>query len=108
MLPILVLYADIWGILGSWVGANIKGEVTFTLFFSQAFGVVEFIDFLPAFIKTFFFGAVIGIVGTYQGYSAGRGTESVGKAANKAVVVASLWVIVVDVIAVQITDMMSS
>jgi len=108
MLPILVLYADLWGILGSWIGTNIKGDVTFALFFSQAFGIVEFIDFMPAFIKTFFFGAVIGLVGTYQGYSAGRGTESVGIAANKAVVVASLWVIVVDVIAVQITDMMTS
>jgi phospholipid/cholesterol/gamma-HCH transport system permease protein len=107
MVPLLVLYADLLGILGSWAGANIKGDLSFALFFSQAFGVVEFIDFLPAFIKTFFFGAVIGIVGTYQGYSAGRGTESVGIAANKAVVVASLWVIVVDVIAVQITDMMT-
>jgi phospholipid/cholesterol/gamma-HCH transport system permease protein len=108
MVPLLVLYADLLGILGSWAGANIKGDLSFALFFSQAFGVVEFIDFLPAFIKTFFFGAVIGIVGTYQGYSAGRGTESVGIAANKAVVVASLWVIVVDVIAVQITDMMTA
>jgi phospholipid/cholesterol/gamma-HCH transport system permease protein len=108
MLPILVLYGDILGILGNWLGANIKGDVTFVLFFSQAFGIVEFIDFLPAFIKTFFFGAVIGLVGTYQGYSAGRGTESVGIAANKAVVIASLWVIVLDVIAVQITDMISS
>jgi phospholipid/cholesterol/gamma-HCH transport system permease protein len=108
MLPILVLYGDILGILGSWLGTNIKGDVTFVLFFSQAFGIVEFIDFIPAFIKTFFFGAVIGLVGTYQGYTAGRGTESVGIAANKAVVIASLWVIVIDVIAVQITDMISS
>jgi phospholipid/cholesterol/gamma-HCH transport system permease protein len=105
MIPLLVLYADAFGILGSWLGANIKGEVQFSLFFSQAFGVIDFIDFLPAVIKTFFFGAVIGLVGTYKGYNAGRGTESVGIAANSAVVLASLLVIIVDVIAVQITDM---
>jgi phospholipid/cholesterol/gamma-HCH transport system permease protein len=106
MIPVLILYADAVGILGSWAGANIKGDVSFVLFFSQAFGPVEFIDFLPAVVKSFFFGAVIGIVGCYKGYSAGRGTESVGVAANSAVVLASLLVIIVDMIAVQITDMM--
>ncbi|HSH19748.1 MAG TPA: ABC transporter permease, partial [Draconibacterium sp.] len=92
--------------LGSWAGANIKGDVSFTLFFSQAFRVVDFIDLFPAIIKTFFFGAVIGFVGCYMGYTAGRGTESVGKAANSAVVLSSLLVIIVDLIAVQITDML--
>jgi len=106
MIPILVLYADVLGILGSWAGANIKGDVTFVLFFSQAFGQINFIDFLPAVVKSFFFGAVIGLVGCYKGYTAGRGTESVGIAANSAVVLSSLLVIIVDLIAVQITDML--
>lgn len=106
MMPLLVLYADAWGLFGSWAAANIKGDVTLTLFLQQAFSVVDFIDFIPSFIKTFFFGAVIGFVGTYKGYNAGRGTESVGAAANSAVVLASLLVMVVDVIAVQITDML--
>lgn len=106
MIPILVLYADGLGIFGSWIGANIKGDVAFTLFFSQAFGKIEFIDFLPAFVKTVFFGSVIGFVGCYKGYNAGRGTESVGLAANSAVVMASLLVIILDLIAAQITDML--
>ena len=106
MIPLLILYADALGIFGSWIGANIKGDVTFTLFFSQAFSHLEFIDLLPAFIKSIFFGAVIGMVGCYKGYNAGRGTESVGKAANSAVVLGSLLVLVVDVIAVQLTDML--
>ncbi len=106
MIPILVLYADALGILGSWAGANIKGDVTFGLFFAQAFSQVHFLDLFPSVIKSFFFGAVIGIVGCYKGYTAGRGTESVGVAANSAVVLSSLLVIIVDMIAVQITDML--
>jgi len=106
MIPLLILYADAFGIFGSWLGANIKGDVSFSLFFHQAFASIGFIDFLPAVIKSFFFGAVIGLVGTFKGYNAGRGTESVGNAANSAVVLASLLVIIVDVIAVQITDML--
>lgn len=107
MIPLLVLYADALGILGGWIGSNIKGNVSFPLYFSQAFRVVDFLDFLPAFIKSFFFGAAIGLVGCYKGYNAGRGTESVGIAANSAVVMASLLVIIIDLIAVQISDMLT-
>jgi phospholipid/cholesterol/gamma-HCH transport system permease protein len=106
MLPVLVIFADASGIIGSWAGVNIKGNVNLVLFISQSFASIDFIDFFPALIKTFVFGAVIGIVGCYKGYTAGRGTESVGKAANSAVVLSSLLVIIVDMIAVQITDMM--
>ena len=106
MIPLLVLYADALGILGSWAGANIKGDVNFVLFITQAFGKVVFTDFIPAFVKTFFFGFVISMVGCYKGFNAGRGTESVGIAANSAVVMASLLVILVDLFAVQITDLL--
>jgi phospholipid/cholesterol/gamma-HCH transport system permease protein len=106
MVPLLILYADAISIFGSWMGANIKGDVSLILFFSQAFNSLELLDFLPAFIKSFFFGAVIGLVGCFKGYMAGRGTESVGTAANSAVVISSLLIIIVDMIAVQITDMM--
>jgi phospholipid/cholesterol/gamma-HCH transport system permease protein len=105
MIPLLILYADGLGVIGSWIGASMKSEVTFVLFVAQAFGRVEFMDFFPAVIKSFFFGAVIGLVGCYKGYNAGRGTESVGIAANSAVVLSSLLVLFIDMIAVQITDM---
>jgi phospholipid/cholesterol/gamma-HCH transport system permease protein len=106
MLPVLALFADAFGLLGSWVGVNIKGSVNLILFVSQSFASINFMDFLPALIKSFVFGAVIGIVGCFKGYTAGRGTESVGIAANNAVVISSLMVIVVDMVAVQITDML--
>lgn len=106
MIPILTLYADVIGIFGSWIGVNIKDDVSFVLFVNQAFASVEFIDIIPAVIKSFFFGAVIGIVGCYKGYNAERGTESVGVAANSAVVTGSLLVIIVDLVAVQITDLL--
>jgi phospholipid/cholesterol/gamma-HCH transport system permease protein len=106
MIPLLIMYADILGILGSWIASNIKGDVSFVLFITQAFGDVDFMDFIPAVIKSFFFGAVIGLVGCYKGFNAGRGTESVGIAANSSVVIGSLLVILVDLIAVQITDLL--
>jgi phospholipid/cholesterol/gamma-HCH transport system permease protein len=106
MIPLLIIFADTMGLFGSWLGVNLKGDVNMVLFFSRAFSSLKFMDFIPAVIKSFFFGAVIGIVGCYKGYTTGRGTESVGAAANSAVVLSSLLIIVVDMVAVQITDML--
>jgi len=61
---------------------------------------------LPALVKTIFFGFAIGFIGCYKGFTSNRGTESVGIAANTAVVTASLWIFVIDAIAVQITSML--
>jgi phospholipid/cholesterol/gamma-HCH transport system permease protein len=108
MVPVLVFFADAMGFTGAYIGVNIKGDVNMFLFFSQAFASLDFIDIFPATIKSILFGFVIGFVGCYKGYNAGRGTESVGVAANSAVVAGSLLVFLVDMIAVQITDMFVS
>jgi phospholipid/cholesterol/gamma-HCH transport system permease protein len=104
-LPILVIIADTVGLAGSFVGVNLRGNVSYSLFCSQIFHSLEFNDLFPAFIKTFFFGFGIGIIGSYKGYYSNSGTEGVGKAANSAVVFASLMVFIIDMIAVQITSL---
>jgi len=108
MLPLLVILADGVGLLGSFVGVNIKGDVSIYLFFSQIFQSLEFSDLFPAVIKTFFFGFSIGLIGTYKGYYSNKGTEGVGKAANSAVVFGSLMVFIIDMIAVQITSVLQN
>jgi phospholipid/cholesterol/gamma-HCH transport system permease protein len=104
IVPILVFYSDFIGIIGSYVGANIDGDVSLQLFLMQATSALEFSDLIPATVKSIFFGLVIGLAGCYKGYNANKGTESVGIAANEAVVAASLLVFLVDLIAVQFTN----
>ena len=105
MVPLLVVLADGVGILGGYVGINIHGDVSLFRYFSQVLSSLEFLDIIPATIKTFFFGFFIGMIGCYKGYTAANGTESVGKAANSAVVAASLTIFIIDMLAVQITDL---
>ena len=45
------------------------------------------------------------MIGCYKGFNAANGTESVGRAANSAVVTASLSIFIIDMVAVQITDL---
>ena len=105
MVPLLVIMADGIGILGGFAGINIHGDVTLYRYISQVLSSLEFLDILPAVIKTFFFGFFIGMIGCYKGFTAADGTESVGKAANSAVVSASLTIFIIDMIAVQLTDL---
>jgi phospholipid/cholesterol/gamma-HCH transport system permease protein len=105
MIPILVLFADVIGIFGGYIGYNIHGSITLYRYFSEVVQHLEFLDVLPAFIKTFFFGFFIGLIGCYKGFNASNGTASVGLAANSAVVTASLSIFIVDMLAVQITDL---
>ena len=105
MIPLLVVFADGIGIIGGYFGVNIHSDVNTIRYFDQVLSSLDFIDVIPAIIKTFFFGFFIGLIGCYKGFNAANGTESVGKAANEAVVVASLSVFIIDMLAVQITDL---
>jgi len=103
MIPLLIIYADTIALMGGFIALNILNGQSFQLYFSTVFSALTFVDVLPATVKTFFFGFAIGLVGSHQGYNASRGTESVGIAANVSVVYSSLLVIIIDMIAVQVT-----
>jgi len=104
MIPLLVIFADAVGILGGYVGINIHDDVNLFRYLAQVLSSLDFIDIVPATIKTFFFGFFIGLIGCYKGYTAANGTESVGKAATSAVVATSLTIFIIDMLAVQLTD----
>jgi phospholipid/cholesterol/gamma-HCH transport system permease protein len=105
MLPLLTLLSDAVSLYGSWIGINIKGHTSLSLYFFQVFQTLKFGDVIPAVIKTVFFGYAIGLIGSYKGYYSQRGTEGVGRAANAAVVIASLLIFIIDLLTVQITDL---
>jgi phospholipid/cholesterol/gamma-HCH transport system permease protein len=106
MVPILSSLANAVSLYGGYLGVNIRGHVSWHLYWFQVFDALSFGDILPSLVKTFFFGFAIGIIGCYKGYNSKKGTEGVGRSATTAVIVASLLVFVIDLIAVQITDLL--
>jgi len=104
MLPLLVVFGDAIALYGSYIIENVKGDVSFVLYFNKVFNALEFSDIIPATIKTFFFGLAIGLVGCFKGYNCKKGTVGVGLAANSAVVFSSMLLFVLDFIAVFVTD----
>jgi phospholipid/cholesterol/gamma-HCH transport system permease protein len=106
MVPLLTVIGDIIGLLGGFLALNFNDNVSYALYFNKVVASIDYSDFLPAFVKTIFFGFAIGFVGCYKGFNSNKGTESVGIAANSAVVTASLWIFVIDAIAVQVTSIL--
>jgi phospholipid/cholesterol/gamma-HCH transport system permease protein len=104
MIPLLTIFADVIALVGGFAATNLGGDMNPWLYFNKATAVLEFSDIIPAFIKSVMFGFAIGFVGCYKGFHSNRGTESVGLAANAAVVTASVWIIIIDAIVVQVTN----
>lgn len=105
MLPLLVLFGDAVALIGSAIVENLKGAVSYQLYFNQVFDALKYSDIIPATIKTFFFGFAIGLVGCYKGYHCKKGTVGVGEASNAAVVYTSMLLFIIDFIAVFVSDL---
>ncbi|HTL81417.1 MAG TPA: ABC transporter permease [Bacteroidia bacterium] len=104
IIPVLVVYADVISLFGSFTGANIRGSSSITLFFSQVVEKLTFDDVIPSLIKSVLFGFTVGIIACYQGFTSNKGTEGVGRATNRAVVTSLLLVIIIDMVIVQISN----
>ncbi|MCI0752075.1 MAG: ABC transporter permease [Flammeovirgaceae bacterium] len=106
MLPVLSSLSNAVSLYGGYLGVNIRGSISWILYWNQVFDALSYGDLIPGIVKTLFFGFAIGLVGCFKGYYSKKGTEGVGRSANSAVVVASLLVFIIDLIAVQITDLL--
>lgn len=108
MMPTLTLYTMLVGLMGAYVNVNQNEATSFMAFIDQVFGAISFLDIFSSIIKSFFFGFTIGMVGSYKGYNADKGTEGVGKAANGAVVTSMFLVFIEELLALQIVSAIRS
>ncbi len=100
--PLLTTVMDFAGIFGGFVAENVVSGMSFRLYFERAFTYISFADFVPATLKTAVFGFIIAVVASYLGFTTERGTEGVGHASTRAVVLASILIILSDVILVRL------
>ena len=101
-LPLLTLVADFAGILVGWITTTLADPTSLKLFLSNGLHGVNFNDVLPPTLKTAVFGLIIGVVSCFQGMRNRGGTEGVGRSATSSVVLSSLFIIVADVLLVQL------
>jgi phospholipid/cholesterol/gamma-HCH transport system permease protein len=101
-MPILTTITDFFGIVGGFLAETAISGMSWPLYFSRAFSLIEFSDFIPATLKTCVFGLIIGTISCYLGFTATQGTEGVGRAATRSVVLSSMLIIVSNVVLVRL------
>jgi phospholipid/cholesterol/gamma-HCH transport system permease protein len=102
MLPLLTLVTDFFGVTMGWLANTLTEPISLQLFIHNGFKSATFNDFLPPTLKTMVFGLIIGVVSCFQGMRATGGTEGVERAATSSVVLASLLIILADVLLVHL------
>lgn len=96
LLPLLTVAADIVGMIGGGVVANVIYNQEISVFVNSVRAGISTKDVIGGVIKPLVFGLVIGSIACHKGLSTTGGTVGVGRATTSAVVLGSIWVIVVD------------
>lgn len=94
IMPILTVFSDVVGILGGYlISVNLLGSNP-TTYVRRTFDYMDLEDVYIGLFKACIFGMIISIIGCYQGFNTQGGAEGVGKATTKAVVLASLLILI--------------
>src|SRR5581483_4524654 len=90
--PLLTIALDASALLGGLAAELAGGSLTAEAYQARSLDYLWLRDVLPATVKTVVFGLLVGLIGCWTGLTAGRSTESVGRAATRGVVRSSLAV----------------
>jgi len=95
MLPVLVIISDFMGLIGGYfTGCVLLALTSGSQFWNSAYRALEINDIAQGLIKPTVFAMVIALVGCHYGMNTTGGTQGVGRATTQAVVVASVWIII--------------
>ncbi len=95
-LPLLTIVADVLGIGGGMLMASVDRSVGASYFYNEVIHTVTLHDLLGGLGKTIVFGFALTVIACYQGLGATGGTQGVGRATTRTVVVTSLTTLALD------------
>ncbi len=100
--PLLTILIDGAAFLGA-LGAEMEGgRLSAQSFGARSLDFLRLSDVIPATLKTGVFGLLIGLTACWTGMTAGRSSESVGRAATRGVVRSMLAVFAANVVLVPV------
>jgi phospholipid/cholesterol/gamma-HCH transport system permease protein len=98
MIPILCVFADLFGILGGLLVSISILDVTFIEYVTQTINAISATDFFSGIIKGAVFGVLIALTGCLRGIQCGSSAAAVGEASTSAVVTGITSIVVADAI----------
>ncbi|HEV3260621.1 MAG TPA: ABC transporter permease [Gemmataceae bacterium] len=104
-LPLLTVEIAAVAIAGSYAAELMGGSMSLRLYWNETLRGLRLEDVMPAVLKTMVFGYLIGVTGCYFGMNASGGTEGVGRAATRSVVLSIYLVVVSNALLVWATQL---
>ena len=95
-LPLLVVVADILGVLGGFVIATVKLGFNAEIYLTNTVNFVQTGDVVSGLVKAAVFGFLVALMGCFHGYNSRGGAQGVGTATTNAVVSASVLILAFD------------
>ncbi len=105
-LPIITIFIDYLAIFGSFAAETFTSGMTWLSYSTACLRELRLDDAVPHTLKTIVFGFITGTAGCYHGLRAEGGSESVGTAATRGVVTATLGVLIADVVLVRLIQLL--
>ena len=96
VMPMLAAFALVLGFAGAMFITSVEFGLPAPFFLNTALQSVRFSDYFSGMFKTPFFGAIIALVGCHFGFITRGGTEGVGNATTRSVVVISISILISD------------
>jgi phospholipid/cholesterol/gamma-HCH transport system permease protein len=98
----LTLFLDFSGLFGGFLSEYASSRLSFQLYISRSFSSFVWSNFYAPTLKTAVFGFTIGTISSFLGYTTNEGSQGVGRAATRSVVVSSLLIILLDVLLIKL------
>jgi len=95
-LPLLVIVADILGVLGGFIVSTLKLGFNPSVYLTATMNFLYVQDVVSGLAKAAVFGFIIALMGCYHGYNSRGGAQGVGSATTMAVVTASILILAFD------------
>ncbi|WP_408871761.1 MlaE family ABC transporter permease [Entomobacter blattae] len=95
-LPLLVIVADILGVMGGFIVSVVKLDFMPSLYINATLDALKPDDVMVGLVKAAVFGFIIALMGCYKGYYSKGGAEGVGAATRTAVVSSSILLLAFD------------
>ncbi len=101
MTPILTVFSDLLGAWGAWLVVVKFFGVSSTEYWHYTAQFMVTLDPINGLIKATFFGAAIGLICCYKGFTCGAGAEGVGRAATSAFVASFIAIVAINLVLVE-------
>ena len=93
-LPILILVADIIGVMGGYLVSTHKLGFNAATYIKNTVDFMQTLDVVSGLVKAGVFGFIIAVIGCYHGFNSKGGAQGVGRATTDAVVSASILILI--------------